>query len=175
MPYHAILLYIKRLLTRHERNLSFIAAVRIGFKGFVIISVLSAVSHFSDTPTVIAPFGASCLLITTMPKSVLAQPINVIGGYIIATLVTIFFTTYFPHQWWTIGMMLATTVSAMAYFRVTHAPAGAVPLVAYYYEGAIGFDFLFTPILTGSILMVVLAMLLHSLPPKKEYPRKIVS
>ena len=37
-------------------------------------------------PLLMAPFGASCVLLFAVPNSPLSQPANVIGGHAVATL-----------------------------------------------------------------------------------------
>ena len=166
---------VRRFFYRHQTPLPLYYSIRSGFKGFIIISLLMAMSYYSDIPLVMAPFGASCILVATMPHQTLSQPINVIGGYFIGTLVTLAFMAYFSHQWWLVGLMLSVTISFMAILRVTHPPAGAVPFVIFFYEEDVGLEFLLFPVLTGSVLIVVMAYILHSIPPERGYPMLIPS
>lgn len=165
--------FLKRLAFRHQEPIPLHVCMRSGFKGFIAISLLVAISYYSEVPLIMAPFGASCILIITMPHDELSQPANVIGGYFISTLVTIVFVSLFPHEWWLIGLMLGVIITAMAALRVTHAPAGAVPLIVYFYREDVGFDFLLFPVVTGTILLVCIAIVLHNIPPGRGYPKQL--
>ena len=56
----------------------------------------------------------------------------------------------------------------MAMLRVTHPPAGAIPLVAF----ASHFDLpmLTAVVLAGSVLMIAIGVLHHRIPPSQQYP-----
>ncbi len=164
--------FLASLVKRHQKPLSFFGCLRSGVKAFFTMTLLSAISYFSETPMVVAPFAASCITIYTSPHEEFAQPINVFGGYLIASLIGIILAAFLPHQWWTIGLMLALTISIMAYLRVTHPPAGAIPLLIYFYYSN-GEGFLFLPTMAGCAFIIVVAVLLHRIfPSELKYPRK---
>ena len=56
-----------------------------GVGGFVAIFVLASARADLSANVLIAPFGASCVLVFAIPQSPLAQPRNVIGGHLIST------------------------------------------------------------------------------------------
>ena len=165
--------FTNRLLKRHQKKLSFFSCIKSGIKGLIAISGVSALGYFSDHTLIIAPFAASCITIFTTPDDEFAQPINVIGGYFIATALGLITVHLFPHEWWALGPMLAITISTMAYFRVTHPPAGAVPFLLYFYHSDAGPLFLVLPTMTGCIALVSIALVLQRLPKSRKYPRNI--
>jgi len=170
----AIKNFFKRILNRPQPEESFLVCVKMGIKAFITISCLSAIGHFSGQPLIIAPFAASCITIYTAPKEEFAQPMNVIGGYLIASFIGILAIILLPHQWWILGLVLLITISAMAYLRVTHPPAGSIPFVIFFYHP---FDALYEvliPAIVGSFGVVIMALILNNIPfAKREYPRKL--
>jgi CBS-domain-containing membrane protein len=59
-------------------------SVVAGTGGFIAILVLASSSAGIGANLLIAPFGASCVLVFAIPQSPLAQPRNVIGGHLIS-------------------------------------------------------------------------------------------
>jgi CBS-domain-containing membrane protein len=59
----------------------------------------------------------------------------------------------------------------MLLLRVTHPPAGAVPLVAF--GTHMPAETLFFVVLTGALCLVGVAVVHHWLPPRADYPRRI--
>jgi CBS-domain-containing membrane protein len=119
-------------------------------------------------PLLIAPFGATAVLLFGQPKSPLAQPANVIGGYLLAALVGSLALQFLPGIWWASAIAVGLSIAGMLLLRVTHPPAGAVPLVAFgsHLEG----QDLFLVVLAGSALLVVIAVVHHLIPPRHQYP-----
>ena len=119
-------------------------------------------------PFLIAPFGASCVLLFAVPNSPLSQPANLIGGHMLATLVALALRAYLPPEWWAIGITVGVVIALMVALRVTHPPAGATPVVVFLTDP--GPIFLLFPILTGCIALIVIAIVVHKLPPRTAYP-----
>src|SRR5437016_841498 len=71
-----------------------ITAVVSGLGGFVTIYLLARLSATLGAVLLIAPFGASCVLVFALPHSPLAQP-NVIGGHFISAFVGLAVLTLF--------------------------------------------------------------------------------
>lgn len=163
----------KKYTKRWQPEVSLLTCLRLGLRAFITISALAAIGHLSEVPMIIAPFAASCITIYTNTNEEFAQPANIIGGYLVASVAGFIMVNYFPHQWWTVGIMVALTISAMAYFRVTHPPAGAMPLLMFYYHENVSLKFILFPVLAGSLVIVVMAIILFKIPigRKRKYPR----
>lgn len=168
----ATLLLLKRLTYRHQSKKTVLGCLRSGVKAMVALTFLALVGYFSDQPLLIAPFGASCILIFTSPEDVFSQPINIIGGYAVAILVSAVLAWFLPYAWWNIGLMVGLTISAMAYLRVTHPPCGAVPLLIHMDTGLLAYHEVLITIL-GSVLLVAVSIILHRIPPRRTYPRTL--
>jgi CBS-domain-containing membrane protein len=115
-----------------------------------------------------APFGATCVLMFSLPASPLSQPANVIGGHIISTAIGLTLHTFLPLDWWSMGLAVGIAITAMSILRITHPPAGADPLVIFL--SSPGWDYLIFPVAMGSVVRGVTAWLFHRIPPKVNYP-----
>ena len=165
---------IGSLTKRWQRKLSPWTCVRSGLKGLITITLICWMGYLFDLSMIMAPFAASCITVFTTPRDPFAQPMNIVFGYLTAALIGLIMVNLLPHEWWFAGISLAVTISAMAFLRVTHPPAGSVPLILFYYKENATWDFLLFPTLTGSLIIVVSAIVLHNIPlPRiREYPRK---
>lgn len=137
-----------------------------GFIGIAATGYLSLIAH---TPLLMAPFGATCVLAFGVSDSPLAQPRNIIGGHLLSTLIGLICLQVFGHQWWAMAIAVATAIAGMQFTRTVHPPAGADPLVVML-TGA-SWHFLLTPVLLGSIILAVCAVLFNNLIAERTYPK----
>ncbi len=137
--------------------------------GFIGIAATGYLSLIAQTPLLIAPFGATCVLAFGVPDSPLAQPRNIIGGHLLSTLIGLICLQIFGHQWWAMAIAVATAIAGMQWTRTVHPPAGADPLVVML-TGA-SWNFLLTPVLLGSIILAVCAVLFNNLIAERTYPK----
>lgn len=136
---------------------------------FVGIGGVGILSRLSGMELIIAPFGASCVLIFGVPDSPMAQPRNVIGGHVLASVVSLVFLTVFGQGLAVMALSVATVIALMQLTRTKHPPAGADPLVILM-TGA-HWKFLFSPILTGSVMLVLIALFFNNMVKGRRYPR----
>ena len=122
-----------------------------------IVGGIGVVSH---EPLLIAPFGASCVLLFAVPRSPLAQPMNVMGGHLVASVLGLALHMVLPSEWWAIALAVGVSISVMAALRIIHPPAGADPVVI----------FLSDPGWSFCLVLVGIATLIHMIPPRTPYP-----
>jgi len=163
-----VLLFLQNALTRNQPAQSYTCAIKAGAGGAFAITTLVILGHLTDNLLLMAPFGATCVLIFSIPASPLSQPANVIGGHIISTAIGLALHSFLPLDWWSLGLAVGIAISAMLALRVTHPPAGADPLVVFL--SSPGWDYLIFPVAIGSIILVITAWLFHKIPPKVNYP-----
>ena len=119
----------------------------------------------------LASFGSSMVLLYGYPESPFAQPKNVFFGHLITTLVGLFFLNFIPLPLYiVIPMAVGFGVSLMILFNVTHPPAGGNPIIVV--MGSVSFDYLFSPVITGSILIIISAIIINRFILKKSYPNQ---
>lgn len=137
-------------------------ALFAGLGASLAIGILS----YSDVqaPTLVmlmAPFGATAVLIFGLPTSPLAQAKNVIIGHFITALIGVCFTQYIGVTPICLAIATGLAVSAMILTNTTHPPAGANPLLIML--SGQSWDFLLTPVLLGAVILVLLGKSMHKL------------
>ena len=140
------------------------------FMGVVIaIGATGWLSNLSGTPWLMASMGASCVLAFGVPDSPLAQPRSIIGGHVISTLVGLIILHTLGNSWWACALAVGLALVAMQQTRTVHAPAGANPIVVLMTGAPL--SFLLTPVLAGSIVIVVVAWCLNNSRHTGSYPK----
>ncbi|MEJ2792427.1 HPP family protein [Iodobacter sp. LRB] len=147
-------------------------ALLAGTGGFIAILLLAGVSEFGTTALIMAPFGASCVLLFALPEAALSQPRNVIGGHLLTASVGLAFYSLAPNTALFAALAVGLTISLMVLTKTTHPPAGANPLLFFLAAKPLGAWFLLTPVASGAILLVLLATLYHRATGKFSYPVK---
>lgn len=115
-------------------------------------------------PYLVAPIGASAVIVFALPASPLAQPWPVIGGNAVSALMGIFAYHVGLGPDVTAGLAVAGAIGAMALGRCLHPPGGAVALTAALGTPAIhaaGLHYALVPVALNSAILVGLAWLFH--------------
>lgn len=84
-------------------------------------------------PWLVAPIGASAVLVFVVPASPLAQPWSVLGGDMLSALIGLVTAWAVPSSAIAVPLALAAAIAAMSLCRCLHPPGGACALV-----GALG-------------------------------------
>lgn len=133
------------------------------------ISALYAMSYYSGSILVMAPFGATCVLVFGAPDSPLAQPRNVVAGHVIAATISVALVQMFGDSWWVVALGVGTVIAVMQLTRTLHPPAGADPLVIITTHAS--WDFIFIPVLVGAIILVLCGVITNNFSKDKHYPK----
>lgn len=136
---------------------------------FIGIAVLAYLSIYSHYPLIAAPFGATAVLVFGVPDSPLAQPRNVIIGNVIGAFICVSLVHLFGTDPWVMALAVATTIKLTQLTRTVHPPAGAVSLVGVMSHAS--WDFILTPALAGSIIIVLVTYIFSNLVPGRPYPK----
>ncbi|WP_373032652.1 HPP family protein [Sulfurovum sp.] len=96
-----------------------------GIGALIALSVIGLVAEEVGYMMIIAPFGATAVLLFSVPDSRFSKPINVFAGYFIATFVGFIVLHYSSGNWLSVGVGLGATIMFMHLFNVIHPPAGA--------------------------------------------------
>ncbi|MGC2857138.1 HPP family protein [Novispirillum sp. DQ9] len=159
----------RRFLHRHQPKSPAALWVKAGFGSALAIAAVGLLGDLTAMPLLLAPFGASSVLLFALPDSPLSQPAHVIGGHALAAVLSLALAAVLPHTWWAAALAVGVVIAATSALRVTHPPAGADPLVVFL--GAPAADLFLGSVLLGSVTLVALAMLVHRLPPRtNSYP-----
>ena len=118
----------------------------------------------------IASFGSTMVLLYGYPESPFAQPKNIILGHFLTALIGIIFLNFVPLPiFLNIPLAVGFGVMFMILFKVTHPPAGGNPIIVII--GSVSFDYLLTPVLIGSMIVVMFGVIINKFLFKKEYPK----
>lgn len=137
--------------------------------GIITIFILGLLTNLTSNPLLIASFGASCVLAFSLWNSPLSQPRNIIGGHFFSTLIGLIIYNLFGNEEWSLALGVGLAISVMMLTKTTHPPAGADPIIvilgAHHTWG-----YLFTPVLSGSMIIVLVALLVNNLRKERSYP-----
>ena len=125
-------------------------------------------------PLIVAPIGASAVLLFAVPASPLAQPWSIVGGNTISAFVGVTVTTLVTDPAIAIGLAVALAILVMSLTRSLHPPGGAAALTAVIGGAAVtraGFWFPLVPIAINSLILVAVGMLFHKLAGR-QYPHR---
>ena len=111
------------------------------------------------------------VLLFGFPESPFAQPKNVFFGHLITALVGVIFVHFIPLPIYiNIAAAVGIGVFLMILLNVVHPPAGGNPIIVI--MGSVSVDYLLTPVISGSIIILIFAIIINRLILKKNYPSK---
>jgi len=160
--------FVRTLLMRHEPVRDVAEHAKSALGAVLGILAIGALAYVTALPLLLAPLGATAVILFGYPGGALAQPVNVFGGYLLATVVGVVTALVFPGQWWMAAPAVGLTLFGMQTLRITHPPAGAVPVLALQMPGDSAT--LFVTLLVACLGMLLLAVIVHRLPPRRTYP-----
>ena len=134
-------------------------------------------SDLVDLPVIVAPLGASAVLVFAVPASPLAQPWPVVGGNVISSLVGVAVFKLVPDVMIASGVAVGLAILVMSLLRCLHPPGGAAALTAVIGSNGIhaaGFGFAFVPVGINSIALVLLGIAYHRVT-RRSYPHQPVA
>lgn len=123
-------------------------------------------------PLIVAPLGASSVLLFAVPSSPLAQPWSIIGGNTLSCLCGIVAYRLVPDIMVASGIAVGLAIVVMSLTKCLHPPGGAAALTAVIGGPAVvaqGFSFALVPMALNSVTLVLLGIVFHKLL-KHNYP-----
>ena len=130
--------------------------------------------YMADLPLIVAPLGASAVLVFAVPSSPLAQPWPVLGGNILSTLIGVAAFRHIADTTVAAGVAVGGAILMMSALRCLHPPGGAAALTAVIGSNSIhvaGYQFAFMPVAINSVTLVVIAILYHR-TSRHSYPHR---
>lgn len=155
-------------LLRHPSITSLKAALLAGAGAMLCISSLALLQHWQHSLLIMAPFGATMVILFALPDSPLAQPRNIIGGHLLTALIGLLMLHCAEVSPLTLGLGTGLGVSLMVLTNTLHPPAGANPLLVMLTVPE--WDFLLTPVFSGTLLIVLFGVIYHRMINRRVYP-----
>ncbi|WP_150622703.1 HPP family protein [Pandoraea captiosa] len=135
----------------------------IGITGALMLWLLGPTSYI---PWLVAPMGASAVLLFGVPASPLAQPWSILGGNLVAAVVGVTCAMFIPSPVVAAATAVGVAIALMFTLRCVHPPSGAVALTAVLggpSVHALGYGFVLEPIALQSVLLLSSAIGYHAL------------
>ncbi len=123
-------------------------------------------------PFLVAPMGASAVLLFAVPASPLAQPWSIIGGNLVSATVGVACAGALANPVAAAALAVSLAVCAMFALRCVHPPSGAVALTAVLGGPAVhalGFRFVLEPVAIQSAALLSSALVYHA-ATRHRYP-----
>lgn len=143
-------------------------AVAAGAGAFLVISALAQLTSAMELALLMAPFGASVLLVLAMPESPLSRPHAVVLGHLLSTAVGLVVSSTLGASPLTYGLGVGLAIVAMQATHTLHPPAAGDPIIVL--AAGAGWSFLVTPVLLGSVVLVVAGVAYHRVVTRRAYP-----
>ena len=160
---------MRRLIKLHQPKASWQEIVIDLVGSAAAVGVLALITDVTKMPLLWAPFGGTLVLIFAAQRSPFAQPINVLGGHLLAASISLVMVWLLPHNTWTLMLTVGVVIAAMRLARLTHPPAGANPIVIYLAQPT--WWVVLPALAIGCLAILLLGFLIHRMT-RTEYPIK---
>lgn len=147
-------------------------SVFAGLFSFFTIGILSYLTYKTDYGIfLVASFGSTMVILYGYPDSPFAQPKNIFFGHLLTALVGIILSNFLTIPIYILlPVAVGLGVGLMIFLDVTHPPAGGNPIIVII--GGVSFDYLISPVILGSIIILIFGVILNRFILRKNYPVK---
>lgn len=146
------------------------SALIAGLGAMACITLLSSLQGInSPLLWLMAPFGATMVILFALPQSPLARPRNILLGHLLTTATGIAVMTAWGVTPWSLGLAVGLSVALMMLSGTTHPPAGANPLVVML--AGESWSFLVNPVLIGAVTILAFGWLYHRCISGQQWPK----
>ena len=172
-----MLKHLKRRFSMHGLALN--DSIRSSVGGFAGILIAGAIATYwyggiNELPLLMAPIGASAVLLFAVPASPLAQPWSILGGNCVSAVVGIAAAQLIDWPLLAAAIAVGGAIIAMSVLRCLHPPGGAVALTAVIgapHFTETGYAFALSPVFLNSALLVLSAIIFNRMVGR-SYPHK---
>ena len=149
--------------TNERKIFPFIDGLYTGLGAFIGLSLIGLIAQSVHQMLIIAPFGATAVLLFSAPESQFSKPWNVLASYVISTIIGFLILHYSNGEWLAIGGGFGIVIMLMYAFKAIHPPAGANFLIVT--QGHLSL-YLLSPLLLGLITLIIIGIGLHKIRKK---------
>lgn len=121
-----------------------------------------------------ASMGASAVLLYAAPHSPMSQPWPLVGGHIVSALIGVTCAMHIETLAISAPLAAALSILLMTMLRCVHPPGGAAALIAVVGGKdihALGYQFVFSPILVNVLIMLAITYVVNNLVLRRTYPK----
>ena len=148
-----------------------IEPIASGISAALVIGVLAFLTLKTSAGVwLMFSFGATVFIVFVLYNLETAQPKNIFFGHLVSVLVGIIFNETIGFSFYSLGLSVGLAVALMVYLKVMHPPAASNPLVVLFTD--VSFDFILFPVITGTIVIILMSVLINKIILKRNYPTK---
>lgn len=142
-----------------------------GIGAMLCITALASLQSLTDGMIwLMAPFGATMVILFGLPDSPLAQPRNIVIGHLLTSLIGLVVMNLLGVNIWSMGLAVGLAVAAMLITHTTHPPAGANPVLIMLTGQS--WAFLWNPVAIGTLFIVLAGVIYHRWICRRPYPQR---
>tara|TARA_Y100000768_G_C23941979_1_gene665576 strand:- start:918 stop:1391 length:474 start_codon:yes stop_codon:yes gene_type:complete len=142
-----------------------------GISAAIVISILAFLTSETQIGIwLMFSFGATVCITFMLYNLETAQPKNIFFGHLVSILVGVIINETLGMSFFTLGLSVGIAVILMFYLKVMHPPAASNPLAALSMD--LSFDYIFFPVIAGSIIIILMSILINKFILKRNYPTK---
>lgn len=145
-----------------------------GFLGIAVIVLLErGLLGEVGAAIMVASMGSSAVLLFAVPHAASSQPWAVIVGHIVSAIVGVACAMFINDMALASALAVGLSIAAMHYLRAIHPPGGATALTAVIggqQAHDLGFQFVVTPVLVNSLIIVSVAVAANAFFAWRRYP-----
>ncbi len=160
--------------TTDTSHLEKIVSATGGFVSILAILLISQLSlPFDQGYLIVSSMGASAVLLFAVPHGQLSQPWPVFGGHLVSAIIGVACADIFTSTTLAACIAVSLSIAIMYYLRCIHPPGGATALTAVIGGDAIhalGYQFIITPVLLNTVVILAIAIAFNYLLPWRRYP-----
>lgn len=148
--------------------------------GIALAGLVTRLFAYGDAPWLVAPLGASAVLVFAVPASPLAQPWSVLGGNLISAAIGLALGHAVGAPWLAASLAVGFAIAAMTLARCLHPPGGACALLCALGVKASGWTYavLLVPFLPNVVLLIFAGWAYNSLTghpwPHRAHPAPVL-
>ncbi len=148
-----------------------IEPIASGISAALVIGVLAFLTlRTSAGVWLMFSFGATVFIVFVLYSLETAQPKSIFFGHLVSVLVGIVFNETIGFSFYSLGLSVGVAVALMVYLKVMHPPAASNPLVVLFTD--VSFDFVLFPVITGTIVIILMSVFINKIILKRNYPTK---
>lgn len=152
---------------------SFGAGLAIAIAGLATAALVK--SHLPGLPWLVAPLGASAVLVFAVPASPLAQPWSVVGGNLISATIGLTLGMLVGEPVIAAALAVGLAIATMTFARCLHPPGGACALLcALGAAGPEGWGYLHLAPITANVLALAAAGWVYNNATGHRWPHVVV-